>query len=482
MAGAFLLLSSGTAAGYPLCAPGQACDSVGQTCTYYLPTGTNCPNTLVCTGYNRTETVSVPENQDCFCMQKLSINKVDDLSLVGGNATAYFTLRVRKDNLVTYTSQTNTVTDLFFNSGDTAACRGCQYNNPSCPSGQFCDAETNVCLNNGEGCQWYEERHNGGCRLKPGYCYDDGYDGRYGHNDGCSWNEICDNHQCRDHYHDYYYHGGVYIYPSGYYDGGYYNNGNSYYCSGTGGTTYCKQTFGDSYYCDQYVNYCTYESGTYYSPSYPTQPLGGYQCSDDEYVCGWPCKAYYSIDATCGQLMKNKCSNFGLSYMNPYDSGPTCVSCHQTSAYCTLSSAVGSYGEQTYQISQVNDVDYYGNPTSITSNFCQNDPPVSCSIYLSGPGLARTFIGTRDFDTLPNNDYQGVVAIASGNFTQAGVYSMDVSCGIDQPSGATACATGCDQASATVNFHVDTCNTAVSVQTDKAQYASGDMMTLSGTV
>jgi len=83
---------------------------------------------------------------------------------------------------------------------------------------------------------------------------------------------------------------------------------------------------------------------------------------------------------------------------------------------------------------------------------------------------------------LPNLEYSGVVRINQSYFGQQGTYSLDVACGIQLPTGTVACTSGCSSAGATLNFHVDTCNTAISVQTDKAQYASGDVMTIRGTL
>jgi hypothetical protein len=382
-----------------------------------------------------------------------------------------------------------------------------------CGSNQYCD--NGVCRYYGyyyDSCDYcdysYQYCDDGVCRSRgyySGACYDsdggaDLYTYGYATNDDDTLGDYCTgSYTLREAYCDSY--GDVqsrYVdCPDGCSDGRC-MSGASSYCSST---LYCQSLFDSNYYCND-NHQCVYGpssscsstsccqsrygSNYYYSNGQCVyqgsgSPSGGYQCSANEYICGWPCSSYYYIDATCGSLMKSRCSAYGLNYLNPYSSGAVCVS-KGTPDYCTLSSAIDSYGRQTYQIGRTRDVDSWGNPTSGTSNFCKNDPPVTCSAYLSGPGLSRTNVGTFNYDTLPSVDYPGTVSIGQSYFGQQGTYSLDVSCNIDLPSGSVACSPGCTSAGSTVNFHVETCNTAVSVETDKAQYASGEMMTIRGTL
>ncbi len=110
------------------------------------------------------------------------------------------------------------------------------------------------------------------------------------------------------------------------------------------------------------------------------------------------------------------------------------------------------------------------------------DPPVACDLYLSGPSLPKTFIGTENFNALPNFEYEGVARINRTYFTNPGVYSLDVDCDIELPNETVACTAGCTSGGARVNFHVDTCNTAISTQVDKYKFVSGERAAITGTV
>jgi hypothetical protein len=110
------------------------------------------------------------------------------------------------------------------------------------------------------------------------------------------------------------------------------------------------------------------------------------------------------------------------------------------------------------------------------------DPPVSCGLYLTGPGLPKSHIGDENFNALPNFEYEGVARINQSHFASAGAYSLDVECSVALPEGTSECTPGCTLGSARVNFHVQTCSPAVSVQTDKSSYSSGELMSISGTL
>ncbi len=339
----------------------------------------------------------------------------------------------------------------------------CTYDS-QCGSNQYCDEYYNVCRNS---YSYYD------------YC-DSDYD--------CGSGEYCDEYYgyCRSSS----YYGSDSCYDS---DGGqdYYTDG---YATGNGQTVYdaCMSsstgnevTSGDAVregYCsggdvEQTVASCAYgcydgacrSSGSYSpysSPTYyPSGTSGDYSCSAGEYICGVPCSDYHFIDAGCVSAVKTYCSRYGVS-------DPELTTVKPCNPAGTISACIIS-GHRAHNSLQI---------SATTDQFCQNDPPVDCTAYLSGPGLSRTLVGTYAFDTLPNVDYPGTVNINQSYFHQQGTYSLDMSCNIALPTGSVACSSGCTSAGSTINFHVDTCNTAISVETDKVQYASGEVMNIRGTL
>jgi len=337
-----------------------------------------------------------------------------------------------------------------------------------CGSNQYCD--------------------NGVCRNGNYYNSDSCYG-------GCGSNQYCDSGVCRNYgsssdYDCFDSDGGINSGVSGYANG--YATSVSDVCYRNGGQLSSGADIGDSVkeaYCDgneirtamvscpyscQY-GACTNPYGSATPTPYvpPVYPSGGYVCSPGEYICGLPCSSYYSIDAACGSVMKSYCSTHGANYVS---AGPQCKQCG-TTAQCSLTSAYDSgTGQQSWMINSFDD------PASVGGQWCKNDPPVACSAYLTGPGLSRTLVGTYNFDTLPNVEYPGTVRINQSYFGQQGTYSLDVSCNVQLPAGSVACSSGCTSAASTINFHVDTCNTAISVTTDKVQYASGEVMNIRGTL
>jgi len=232
-----------------------------------------------------------------------------------------------------------------------------------------------------------------------------------------------------------------------------------------GSTECCKSQYGSNYYYSSSSDRCLQY----------TAPSGGYSCSSqDELICGLPCSEYASIDAECGAVLKSYCSSRSVNYLSV---GEPCKECG-TTAQCSLTPYYDS--SNNAQKWMINSFDNGEN--SAGGYFCKYDPPVTCSAYLSGPGLSRTLVGTYNFDTLPNVDYPGTVNINQSYFHQQGTYSLDMSCNIALPTGSVACSSGCTSAGSTINFHVDTCNTAISVETDKVQYASGEVMNIRGTL
>ncbi|MFA6329542.1 MAG: hypothetical protein WCX64_02550 [Candidatus Micrarchaeia archaeon] len=232
-----------------------------------------------------------------------------------------------------------------------------------------------------------------------------------------------------------------------------------------GSTECCQSQYGSNYYYSSSSDRCLQY----------TAPSGGYSCSSqDELICGLPCSEYASIDAECGAVLKSYCSSHGVNYLSV---GQPCKECG-TTAQCSLTPYYDS--SNNAQKWMINSFDNGEN--SAGGQWCKNDPPVTCSAYLSGPGLSRTLVGTYQFDTLPNVEYPGTVSVNQSYFHQQGTYSLDVSCNVELPSGSVACSSGCTSAGSTINFHVDTCNTAINVETDKVQYSSGELMNIRGSL
>jgi len=340
--------------------------------------------------------------------------------------------------------------------------------NDRCSSNQYCD--------------------NGVCR------YNSYYDDYCDYDSDCGTGQYCNDGYCRDEsssdYSCYDSDHGISAYVSGYANT--YALSLSDACYLNGGKLSSGAEIGDSVkeaYCSgddimttmvSCPNGCQYGeclgSSGYSASSTVTVPSGSsgdYSCSAGEYICGLPCTSYYSIDAACGAVLKNYCINHGANYLSV---GPQCKSCG-TTAQCSLTQAyVASTNSQSWMINSFDD------PNSVGGQWCKNDPPVACTAYLSGPGLSRTLVGTYNFDTLPNVEYPGTVSINQSYFRQQGNYALDVACDIALPTGSVACSAGCSSAASTINFHVDTCNTAISVTTDKVQYASGEVMNIRGTL
>ncbi len=231
------------------------------------------------------------------------------------------------------------------------------------------------------------------------------------------------------------------------------NSGSSTSCT----NDYCQSTYGSNYYCNA-NGQCQYQA--------PSNPSGGYTCSAGEKICGIDCYKYYYLSSTCTGVVKDYCIRYGITNPEVSNVNP----CNHNLGGDNACVVRGYLEHNDLQIS------------AETNQFCKNDPPVDCKAYLTGPGLSRTYVGAYPFDVLPNLEYTGVVHVNQSYFKQQGTYSMDVVCNIELPSGSVACTSGCDSAGATVNFHVDTCNTAISVETDKYQYASGEMMTINGKI
>lgn len=230
-----------------------------------------------------------------------------------------------------------------------------------------------------------------------------------------------------------------------------------------GSTECCQSQYGSNYYYSSSSDRCLQY----------TTPSGGYSCSSqDELICGLKCSEYASIDAECGAVLKSYCSSHNVNYLSV---GEPCKECG-TTAQCSLTPYYDS--SNNAQKWMINSFDNGEN--SAGGQWCKNDPPVVCNAYLSGPGLSRTLVGTYNFDTLPNVEYPGTVSIAQSYFGQQGTYALDVSCDVQLPANSVACSSGCTSAASTLNFHVDTCNTAINVETDKVQYASGELMTIRG--
>ena len=438
-----LLLAAGaiffifpSAHAYAACAPGQTCDSAGQTCNYYLPTNPNCESTLTCTAYNTSSLVTVPQTNDCYCMQTMEITHVDDQTLLGGNASVGFHFVVRQGSKTTYQQQTQTNSLLLFNSGtqdNRYGQYGCNSNYQNCPYDEIFDYDLGECVDYSYFYYGYNNYDNG---L---YIYS---------NDNCGWWQTFNGYSCVNNF----------GYCTSDSDCGY-NNGYDEYCD----TDYGVHT------CVNYYNNNNYNSGSVQVST------SSNACSISSYICGLPCSDYAYADPTCTSLLNAKCNLLGLDYMTVDTSAPTCVSPGASGAYCTISLYAGANGQQLHQISQTND-------NSGTSEDCLIDPPVSCAAHLSGPGLTNAYIGTYPFDTLPNEDNAQDIVVNNSYFKQQGTYTLNVNCGIALPTGSTACSTGCDTAGTTVSFHVDTCGTTLSMETDKSQYNGGDMVDIDGKV
>ncbi|MFA5246669.1 MAG: hypothetical protein WC408_02125 [Candidatus Micrarchaeia archaeon] len=646
-----------SASAYAACSPGQLCDATGQTCTYYLPTDSLCKSTLTCNSYNISNIITIPHDNDCYCMQRIEITRVDDKSLQGGDADVSFQFSVRHGNIVTYSQETVYGQKLLFDSGS-MTCSGCKYNNPVCASGQHCDTSRNICIDDYDSCDWWEYYSGGMCRLRSGYCYSDGdcgYDEECSnhvcaykhHDDNCGWwqyydgwschnnpgyctyssdcsgyNSYCDSsyHTCRnggynscsncdysyqycddgvcrsnvDHYDSCYDSDGG-RYPDTFgrltgYDFGSYKSRDDYcigdyvsegYCSGNdfeSSSYYCEngcsngkcnsgpysgscyetddgydlENYGvahadsgtvedrcinnyvlrESYcedgeirtteeecqnYCQngecinsntracsewEYYDYnekrcrisegrCTqfdlskcYSNGQYCSSDHyctfgssstgSSSSTGEYHCSSGEYVCGLDCEDYYYISATCGSVMKSYCQTHSVNYLSI---GPVCKDYGASTVQCSLTLAYNANTQsQEWMINEFDD------PKSIGGQYCRYDPPVNCNAYLTGPGLSRTSIGTYPFETFPDVVYSPAITVNRSYFKTQGTYTLDVNCKITLPTNSTECNAGCGTAGATVSFHVDTCGTTLSMETDKYQYYPGDVMTIYGKV
>ena len=306
------VVASPSVSAFARCEPGRSCDAQGQQCNYFPSGGQGCYTGLTCQSYNSTQTVTVPYSEACFCFQNLQVTKIEDLSLSGNGATGYFKIILRQSQVTKYRTETQNITQYFFDTGGELTC-------PQCNN---CGTPTPTCL------------------------------------------------------------------PT------------------------------------------------------PTP------CPTCNKICG--------VDAAnVPQVCKDKVAQKGC--------GNWCVNPGASIDYCYFDVA-----NNRVQILQ----DY---KTCI-------DPPVSCDMYISGPGLDKTYIGKQDFNALPNFEYEGVARINQSYFQNPGVYSLDVNCNIALPQDTSECTPGCSGGSARINFHTQTCDTSIGVQTDKSSYSSGEMMTISGSV
>ncbi len=108
------------------------------------------------------------------------------------------------------------------------------------------------------------------------------------------------------------------------------------------------------------------------------------------------------------------------------------------------------------------------------------DPPVECKLFLSGPGVANTLVGSKVINVDPNRLYLESFNVPSTLLSRSGTYFATVDCGIQLPANSIECVSSCSAAHSTISFGISKCNPSVSVSAGKYSYSSGEAIEVSG--